>query len=262
MRGLRPAFWLDRKIRRSSSSVYKTRSTSDVLALVVFGGMSVMLCGLGSWQIYRRSLKLDAIAERENKLMAEPVDVLELFRVDQGDLNFRRVFCKGELHYDREMMVGPRSAPKGTPKRLLGEAAGVNTGVLIVTPMTLTDGSSILVNRGWVATAHNHTVHKEDPSPAPLNPPSANVPVASSSSSLLSSTPASNSTDITKTTSVSQVNLTAGEIKVDQASDSASPPQALDPQATPQIVELVCVVRPGEKRSIYADEGVEYSSVS
>ena len=102
----------------SSSSSSSSRSVGNLLTIFIFGGMVVGFFGLGTWQLHRRTLKLEAIAEREGSLIAEPVDLLELLdRLEREDtdgadgttgdlrskLNFRRVICQGVLHYDEEV---------------------------------------------------------------------------------------------------------------------------------------------------------------
>jgi cytochrome oxidase assembly protein ShyY1 len=68
--------------------------------------------------------------------------------VSVADVGLRRVSVEGELDYGREVRVGPRPPPKGTPERLT-PAAG-NNGSVVVTPLVRGGGrSDVLVIRGW-----------------------------------------------------------------------------------------------------------------
>ena len=70
-----------------------------------------------------------------------------------AELEFRRVECVGTFDHSQQILMGPRSAPAGMAA-VNGQrvSAGVPTssGWDVITPLRCTDGSLVLVNRGWV----------------------------------------------------------------------------------------------------------------
>ncbi|KAF9399001.1 surf-like protein [Mortierella sp. AD011] len=54
------------------------------------------------------------------------------------DFEYRKVKIKGQYRHDQEFLLGPRTRGDGQP------------GYFIITPFERTDGSKILVRRGWV----------------------------------------------------------------------------------------------------------------
>jgi cytochrome oxidase assembly protein ShyY1 len=56
----------------------------------------------------------------------------------------RRVILSGQFLHEAEMLVGPRN--KGGPGR---------PGFFVYTPMVLSDGHVVIVNRGWVPRSHS-----------------------------------------------------------------------------------------------------------
>ena len=73
---------------------------------------------------------------------------------------FQRVSLTGRLDYDRQFRLGPRSAP---PQVGQGTALGAQ-GYYLLTPLTLSDGQTIILNRGWVdRTTANAALPYETP---------------------------------------------------------------------------------------------------
>lgn len=99
---------------------------ASVIALAI-------LAGLGTWQLQRRAWKMDLIAERQAGLMAPPVALPDQL----AGLEFRRVTVAGHFDHTREITI-------------LNQTAGRQTGVHLVTPLVLADGSAVLINRGFV----------------------------------------------------------------------------------------------------------------
>ena len=95
---------------------------------------SVVLAGLGSWQLQRLGWKEALIAERQASLAAAPV-VLDAL-VDNIPA-WRRLRLNGSWLNDKSLLVGPRSY-RGLPHWRL------------VTPLKLAGGGIVLVDRGWV----------------------------------------------------------------------------------------------------------------
>lgn len=102
------------------------------------GAALVLLLGLGTWQVQRLHWKEGLIAERDAGLKAAPV-ALPATLADARALEFHRVRAEGQFRNDRELDLNLESKA--------GEA-----GFHIVTPLLLTDGTALLVDRGFVPT--------------------------------------------------------------------------------------------------------------
>ena len=98
---------------------------------------------LGLWQLDRleqRKMRNATIAAafHEPPVAAETA-------VRDAVTRFRRVRVSGQWDYSRESTVGGRTR-HGSP------------GVHVITPVTLVDGTTILVNRGWVYSPDARTI--------------------------------------------------------------------------------------------------------
>jgi surfeit locus 1 family protein len=91
---------------------------------------------LGTWQVQRLHWKETLIAERQSRRAAPPLAALP-DRFDRAVHEFRTVRVDGLFQHDREMYLAARSF-RGNP------------GYHVVTPFELTDGKTVLVNRGWI----------------------------------------------------------------------------------------------------------------
>ena len=109
--------------------------TAPWLTVSTAVGLAILLT-LGTWQVQRLQWKEALIAEIEAGLSAPPrplpVDGSSLDR-----LNYHRVSVRGRLLHDREQSLGPRQHTRQPGRHLL-------------TPMALSDGRHLLVNRGWL----------------------------------------------------------------------------------------------------------------
>jgi surfeit locus 1 family protein len=114
-----------------------------------------VLIGLGTWQVERLNWKEGLIAERAAAIAAPPVAVPRSLDAARS-LEFHRVRAKGQFLHDREIPVHAIERQRGA------------AGYLVVTPLRLQDGATVLVARGWVPT------EKRDPATrAEGNPPGA-----------------------------------------------------------------------------------------
>ena len=117
----------------------------SAIALTIFCGfLVVVLCAvfaLGVWQVERRAWKLDLIARVDQRIHAEPLAAPA--RADWGNITkendeYRRVTAEGALQNDKESLVYA--------------ATTLGAGYWVITPLTLADGTSVMINRGFVPT--------------------------------------------------------------------------------------------------------------
>lgn len=97
---------------------------------------------LGTWQVQRLGWKTDLIAKFEDRLVRDPLPLPP--HIDPSaihDFDYRRVVATGRLRHDQEMLIGPRMRDG-------------QDGYMVVTPLVRKDGSTILVNRGWISKQH------------------------------------------------------------------------------------------------------------
>jgi surfeit locus 1 family protein len=113
-------------------------------------GALVVLVGLGSWQLSRLAWKNQLIAQVEQRAKAPavtlpPAAAWPAMTADRDE--YRRVTAQGTFRNDREAYVyfvaGDSNRP-GTSGRAQGQ------GYFVFAPLTLADGTTVLVNRGFV----------------------------------------------------------------------------------------------------------------
>ncbi|MHA1113678.1 MAG: SURF1 family protein [Alphaproteobacteria bacterium] len=116
-----------------------------------------VLIGLGTWQMERMTWKQDMIETRGAR--ASAVALAAPARIDDfAEMEFRRVRVEGAFLHGKEMYLGART--------LRG-----NVGYQVVTPLRRSDGSFLLVNRGWVPRV------KRDPETRTAGQPTGKVVV-------------------------------------------------------------------------------------
>ncbi|WP_374115014.1 SURF1 family protein [Ancylobacter mangrovi] len=115
-----------------------------------------LLVGLGVWQLERLAWKEDLIVKVEARIHApaQPVpDEADWDAVDFEHDEYRHVTAQGRFRHDLEVqvyaLVDVEPDGSGGP------------GYWVVTPLTMADGSTILVNRGFVPMA------RKDPASRP-----------------------------------------------------------------------------------------------
>ncbi|MFM9890688.1 MAG: SURF1 family protein [Rickettsiales bacterium] len=101
-------------------------------------GLAVTL-GLGTWQVQRLQWKENLLATIAQANTDAPLIILPATETELKPLEFRRVSIKGTWVPNVEFTLLPRYF-KGT------------VGYWVITPLKLTDGRVLLVNRGWVPT--------------------------------------------------------------------------------------------------------------
>ncbi|KAM0458009.1 hypothetical protein ACHAPV_001376 [Trichoderma viride] len=110
--------------------------------IILLALMPITAFILGTWQVQRLGWKSRLIAKSEDRLVRDPLPLPP--HIDPSvisDFDFRRVLATGTLRHDQEMLVGPRMRN--------GE-----DGYMVITPLERKDGSTILVNRGWISKKH------------------------------------------------------------------------------------------------------------
>ena len=107
-----------------------------VIALIVAG-----VCGrLGFWQLDRLQQRRARNAQVAARLQLPPIELAAVNALPPESVAFRMVHAKGVYDYSRER-VRPARVYEGAP------------GVAILTPLRLTDGRAVFVDRGWAPSA-------------------------------------------------------------------------------------------------------------
>ena len=94
---------------------------------------------LGTWQVQRRSWKLDLIARAEQRVTAAPIAApgpAEWPKVSAARDEYRHVRLAGRFDHDRETVVQASTE--------------LGSGFWVLTPLRRDDGTVVLVNRGFV----------------------------------------------------------------------------------------------------------------
>ncbi|KAF8525677.1 SURF1 family-domain-containing protein [Trichophaea hybrida] len=115
--------------------------------LLILIAIPVTAFALGTWQVKRLEWKTALMAKLEDRIVKPPLPLppqVDPTAIEEFD--YRQVLATGKFRHDQEMLVGPRVRE--------GE-----NGFQVVTPLERTDGSKILVNRGWISKAKK--AHRE-----------------------------------------------------------------------------------------------------
>ncbi|GAA4925132.1 SURF1 family protein [Streptomyces coeruleoprunus] len=127
-----------------------------VLTLVALALVPAMV-QLGFWQFHRHERRVEQNTLIADNLRAAPVPVTDLtspgHTVPRAEF-WRRVTATGTFDSGHEVVVRRRTNAED------------RVGMHVLTPLVLTDGRVVLVNRGWVPAASNQKDYPEVP-PAP-----------------------------------------------------------------------------------------------
>ena len=123
----------------------RTARWRRLLAPGIAAGVTLaILLGLGFWQLARKGEKEALIARIVERSRAEPPAAPPPFDAwDRPADEFRRVRASGTLLHDKETLV--HGLAPGEPGRAL-------QGFYVLTPLARPDGTTILINRGFVPT--------------------------------------------------------------------------------------------------------------
>src|ERR1700733_261109 len=96
----------------------------------------VLLIGLGVWQLERLQWKEGLIAQRRAAVAALPIAPPQTIAEARGEA-FRHVVATGGFRNDREIFLAASAEDGGS-------------GYQVLTPLVMTDGRTIFVNRGFI----------------------------------------------------------------------------------------------------------------
>ena len=96
----------------------------------------IILCGLGTWQLYRLDWKQGILAELDHAYSGDEQSPLPLTAMRVGEPSFAYGSVRGEMLVDRAFLLGPRVLNK-------------EIGMSLMIPLRLDEGGIILVNMGW-----------------------------------------------------------------------------------------------------------------
>lgn len=119
----------------------KTSSFSSRVFIGLLCLMPIISFGLGTWQVKRLRWKTDLISEAEDRLTLPPLPLPPVVNpkiASSHEFDYRRVVVKGTFRHDQEMYVLPRMRDG-------------KEGFFVLTPLVRSDGSKLLINRGWIA---------------------------------------------------------------------------------------------------------------
>lgn len=120
-------------------------------------GLFVMFCGflaLGTWQVERRTWKLaliERVNERVHAAPAAPPSRSDWLKVDAASDEYRHVVVKGDWLLGRPTLVQASTE--------------LGSGFWVLTPLREADGSTVLVNRGFISS--DQALDRTRISPAP-----------------------------------------------------------------------------------------------
>lgn len=127
---------------RAAAPVESSRPLSPLwlAALAIFAAAAIAgLVALGNWQIERRAWKLDLIAHVAQRVHAAPAEAPATGQwgaLSKAASEYRRIRASGTFLDDKQTLV-----------QAVTELGG---GYWVVTPLRMADGSTVLVNRGFV----------------------------------------------------------------------------------------------------------------
>lgn len=113
------------------------RAKTVAAALAILAGLAILL-SLGTWQMQRLHWKEALLADIAARRAAAPVALSEIEAIRQagGDVEYRRVSVTGTFDHEKE-------------RHFFATFEG-KTGFYVYTPMRLSDGRVLFVNRGFV----------------------------------------------------------------------------------------------------------------
>ncbi|AYD03345.1 SURF1 family protein [Neorhizobium sp. NCHU2750] len=105
--------------------------------------LTIVFTALGIWQIQRLFWKLDLIARVDARVHAQasaPPSPTQWTSTNPADAEYRHVTVSGHFDHSRETLVQA--------------VTELGPGFWVITPLTETDGTVVLINRGFVPPDH------------------------------------------------------------------------------------------------------------
>ncbi|OAQ68682.1 surfeit 1 [Pochonia chlamydosporia 170] len=121
--------------------------------IILLALIPITAFALGTWQVQRLGWKTELIAKFEDRLVRDPLPLPPT--IDPSaihEFDYRRVYATGTFRHDQEMLIGPRMRDG-------------KDGYMVVTPLERENGTTILVNRGWINKAHRDPRTRPDSLP-------------------------------------------------------------------------------------------------
>ncbi|MGO7837044.1 SURF1 family protein [Rhizobium johnstonii] len=137
---------------KSAGRHYRVKRAIFTVCLVL---LAAALSALGTWQVERLAWKRDLVARVDQRVHAPPVPApaqADWKKVNATDDEYRRVTAVGTLANDKETLVYASTA--------------LGPGYWVMAPLTLADGTSILVNRGFVPTDRRDPATRREGQPS------------------------------------------------------------------------------------------------
>ncbi|KNZ75035.1 Surfeit locus protein 1 [Termitomyces sp. J132] len=118
--------------------------------MLLIGFIPVFTFALGTWQLQRLKWKVNLIDELEEKLQLQPLSLPRRINLSAiPEFVYRKVSLRGKWDHDHTLLLAPRVRE------------GVH-GVHVVTPLIRENGSTVLVDRGFVSNDFVSTFQNED----------------------------------------------------------------------------------------------------
>ncbi len=118
-----------------SVSANSARRARLVPTLFTVPGVLILLA-LGIWQVQRLHWKEGLIAQRDAAVVAAPIAPPQTLAEARGDA-FRHTVAEGTYDNDKELFLAASSD-------------GGDSGYQVVTPLKMTDGRTMFINRGFI----------------------------------------------------------------------------------------------------------------
>lgn len=128
---------LDHPLTGETADAAPTRSQIVFAGAMLF--LTLIFLGLGTWQVQRLFWKLDLIARVDARVTATPVPAPSSASwpgINAENDEYRRVTTTGTFHHDAETLVQA--------------VTDLGPGFWVLTPLEHADGTTVLINRGFV----------------------------------------------------------------------------------------------------------------
>ncbi|KAF9040475.1 mitochondrial protein required for respiration [Hymenopellis radicata] len=127
--------------KQSVPALYKPKKERWITpTMLLVGFIPFFTFGLGTWQMRRLQWKINLIDELKEKLELPPLALPRKINLAViPEFVWRKVAVKGRFDHSHAMLLGPR-VREGL------------TGVNVVTPLMRADGTTILVDRGFITS--------------------------------------------------------------------------------------------------------------